>query len=120
MDEVSELPNATLAELGNDLMDDALALKEVFWPEGTGNLGTPDLWKFKKKQIAWERVIKGTLPCLLWCGAPRVSIARQRQLAEQGKGEAGHIKGKGEKGKWQGQGTAKGKAKGKHNSKGKA
>ena len=72
-------------------------------------------------KIDWNMVIKGTLPCLLWCGAQRVSINRQRQIAaERGKGEAGHIKGKGEKGKWQGQGTAKGKAKGKHNSKGKA
>ena len=49
MDAVSELPTATLAELGNDLIDDALALKEVFWPEGDGNPGTPDLWKFRKK-----------------------------------------------------------------------
>ena len=49
VDAVSELPTATLAELGNDLIDDALALKEVFWPEGDGNPGTPDLWKFRKK-----------------------------------------------------------------------
>ena len=55
MDAVSEMPPATLADLGNDLMDEGLAYEQTLWPEGDGNPATPDLWKVKKNQLTGRR-----------------------------------------------------------------